>query len=82
MVVTRRATIFPTQKLQAVIETFNQVFNDYLASRNCIHSMSQPGHPWENSPMERWWNDFKLIWLTNTLVLNASRARTTRQRSH
>ncbi|WP_344693791.1 IS3 family transposase, partial [Ligilactobacillus murinus] len=38
-------------------------FNDYLASRNCIHSMSHPGHPWENSPMERWWNDFKLIWL-------------------
>ena len=25
--------------------------------------MSHPGHPWENSPMERWWNDFKLIWL-------------------
>lgn len=38
-------------------------FNNYLASRNCIHSMSHPGHPWENSPMERWWNDFKLIWL-------------------
>lgn len=38
-------------------------FNDYLADQNCIHSMSHPGHPWENSPMERWWNDFKLIWL-------------------
>ena len=36
-------------------------FNDYLASKNCVHSMSHPGHPWENSPMERWWNDFKLI---------------------
>lgn len=27
--------------------------------------MSHPGHPWENSPMERWWNDFKLLWLKN-----------------
>ena len=25
--------------------------------------MSHPGHPWENSPIERWWNDFKLIWI-------------------
>ncbi len=31
--------------------------------------MSHPGHSWENSLMERWWNDFKLIWL-------AKRART------
>ncbi|WP_172585774.1 integrase core domain-containing protein, partial [Ligilactobacillus agilis] len=31
--------------------------------QNCIHSMSHPGHPWENSPIERWWNDFKLVWL-------------------
>ncbi len=41
----------------------SMAFNDYLANQNCIHSMSHPGHPWENSPMERWWNDFKLIWL-------------------
>lgn len=41
----------------------SSMFNDYLASKNCIHSMSYPGHPWENSPMERWWNDFKLIWI-------------------
>ncbi|OYS62919.1 transposase [Limosilactobacillus reuteri] len=41
----------------------SMAFNDYLADQNCIHSMSHPGHPWENSPMERWWNDFKLIWL-------------------
>lgn len=41
----------------------SKMFNDYLAERNCVHSMSHPGHPWENSPMERWWNDFKLIWL-------------------
>ena len=65
MVVTRRATIFPLQKLRSrqlkVLDehTVLLFFNDYLASRNCIHSMSQPGHPWENSPMERWWNDFQ-----------------------
>ncbi|UAW63366.1 IS3 family transposase [Limosilactobacillus reuteri] len=41
----------------------SSVFNDYLASKNCVHSMSHPGHPWENSPMERWWNDFKLVWM-------------------
>ena len=31
----------------------SSMFNDYLASKNCIHN---PGHPWENSPIERWWN--------------------------
>ncbi len=41
----------------------SMAFNNYLANQNCIHSMSHPGHPWENSPMERWWNDFKLVWL-------------------
>lgn len=41
----------------------SMVFNNYLTNHNCLHSMSHPGHPWENSPMERWWNDFKLIWL-------------------
>lgn len=38
-------------------------FNDYLKVHGCLHSMSHPGHPWDNSPMERWWNDFKLIWI-------------------
>ncbi|OTA84902.1 integrase [Limosilactobacillus reuteri] len=41
----------------------SSMFNDYLVSKNCIHSMSHPGHPWEKSPIERWWNDFKLIWI-------------------
>ena len=41
----------------------SSMFNDYLASKHCVHSMSHPGHPWENSPMERWWNDFKLVWM-------------------
>ena len=43
----------------------SSAFNDYLVSKSCAHSMSHPGHPWENSPMERWWNDFKLIWLAS-----------------
>ena len=38
-------------------------FNNYLTENKCVHSMSHPGHPWENSPMERWWNDFKHIWM-------------------
>ena len=38
-------------------------FNNYLEKMNCVHSMSHPGHPWGNSPIERWWNDFKLLWL-------------------
>lgn len=29
----------------------SRAFNDYLAEQNCIHSMSHPGHPWENSPI-------------------------------
>jgi putative transposase len=27
-------------------------FNNYLTENKCVHSMSRPGHPWENSPME------------------------------
>lgn len=41
----------------------SMAFNDYLAEQNCIHSMSHPSHPWKNSPIERWWNDFTLVWL-------------------
>ncbi|MCZ0704915.1 integrase core domain-containing protein [Ligilactobacillus murinus] len=51
------------QLVKGAIEYFNTKRADYLASKNCIHSMSHPGHPWENSPIERWWNDFKLIWI-------------------
>lgn len=25
--------------------------------------MSQPGTPYDNAPMERWWNDFKNRWI-------------------
>ena len=31
----------------------SSMFTDYLASKNCIHSMSHPDHPWKNSPIER-----------------------------
>lgn len=34
----------------------SSMFNDYLASKNCIHSMSHPGHPWENSPILDYYN--------------------------
>ncbi|WKF85453.1 integrase core domain-containing protein [Lacticaseibacillus pantheris] len=26
-------------------------------------SMSRPGKPYDNAPMERWWNVFKLRWM-------------------
>ena len=38
-------------------------FNNYLTENKCVHSMSHPEHPWENSPMERWRNDFKHVWM-------------------
>lgn len=65
---TLSCNISVTETAILAIEVFRRAycsigFNDFLASRNCTHSMSHPGHPWENSPMERWWNDFKLIWL-------------------
>ena len=25
--------------------------------------MSRPGTPFDNAPMERWWNEFKLRWM-------------------
>lgn len=28
--------------------------NIYLASKNCVHSISHPGHPLENSTTKRW----------------------------
>lgn len=38
-------------------------FNLYLAKHKVIHSMSRPGTPYDNAPIERWWNDFKLNWM-------------------
>lgn len=38
-------------------------FNIFLIQHESIHSMSRPGTPYDNSPIERWWNDFKLRWI-------------------
>lgn len=38
-------------------------FNDLLDQHRVIRSMSRPGTPYDNAPMERWWNEFKLRWL-------------------
>lgn len=38
-------------------------FNKLLAQHQVTRSMSRPGTPFDNSPMERWWNDFKLRWM-------------------
>ncbi len=38
-------------------------FNFYLENHHIKHSMSRPGTPYDNAPIERWWNDFKLNWV-------------------
>lgn len=38
-------------------------FDQYVILHGSHRSMSRPGTPHDNSPMERWWNDFKLIWM-------------------
>jgi transposase InsO family protein len=38
-------------------------FNNFLARYNVVRSMSRPGTPYDNAPMERWWNEFKLRWM-------------------
>lgn len=38
-------------------------FNQYLNQFNVKRSMSRPGTPYDNAPMERWWNEFKLRWM-------------------
>lgn len=38
-------------------------FNHYLELHNVRRSMSRPGTPYDNAPMERWWNEFKLRWM-------------------
>ncbi len=38
-------------------------FNDFLVPFKVTRSMSRPGTPYDNAPMERWWNEFKLRWL-------------------
>lgn len=38
-------------------------FNDLLARHQVTRSMSRPGTPYDNSPMEHWWGDFKERWM-------------------
>ena len=38
-------------------------FNNFLNRYEVIRSMSRPGTPYDNAPMERWWNEFKLRWI-------------------
>ncbi len=38
-------------------------FNNFLGRHNVKRSMSLPGTPYDNAPIERWWNEFKLRWM-------------------
>lgn len=38
-------------------------FNHFLEQFDITRSMSRPGTPYDNAPMERWWNEFKLRWM-------------------
>lgn len=39
------------------------LFNDFMFQKNTKRSMSRPGTPYDNSLMERYWNEFKVSWL-------------------
>lgn len=41
----------------------SKAFNRYLDQFEVTRSMSRPGTPYDNAPMERWWNEFKLRWM-------------------
>ncbi|MCM0597252.1 DDE-type integrase/transposase/recombinase [Periweissella fabaria] len=41
----------------------SSLFNDFMFQKNTIRSMSRPGIPYDNSLMERYWNEFKVRWL-------------------
>ncbi|MQS89637.1 IS3 family transposase [Lactobacillus salsicarnum] len=38
-------------------------FNNFISGYKVTRSMSRPGTPYDNSPMERWWSEFKLRWI-------------------
>lgn len=38
-------------------------FNALLKQHQVIRSMSRPGTPFDNSPMEHWWGEFKSRWI-------------------
>lgn len=41
----------------------SRAFNNFLAEHGATRSMSRPGTPYDNSPIERWWNEFKAHWM-------------------
>lgn len=41
----------------------SKAFNNLMVNHKVVRSMSRPGTPYDNAPMERWWNEFKLNWL-------------------
>lgn len=38
-------------------------FSNLLMEKQIVRSMSRPGTPFDNSPMEHWWSEFKLRWI-------------------
>ncbi|MDT7013632.1 IS3 family transposase [Levilactobacillus namurensis] len=43
----------------------SKAFNGFMTDHQVIRSMSRPGTPYDNAPIERWWNEFKLNWLAS-----------------
>lgn len=41
----------------------SSAFGSLMDQHNVVRSMSRPGTPYDNSPMERWWSEFKLRWM-------------------
>lgn len=41
----------------------SSMFGQLMNQHNVIRSMSRPGTPYDNSPIERWWSEFKLRWM-------------------
>lgn len=41
----------------------SKAFGAFLDSHEVVRSMSRPGTPYDNAPMERWWNEFKCRWM-------------------
>lgn len=66
----RRAFAF-AGKVQPLIHTdcgsayTSHAFGEYMNTMKCERSMSNPGTPYDNAPIEHWWNEFKLRWLAS-----------------
>jgi len=40
-----------------------KAFGKLMSEHQVLRSMSRPGTPYDNAPIERWWNEFKLNWM-------------------